>query len=42
MYLLKILFYRNSTDLIDWVATYGNQIETNVKMKIPHIYMLKI
>ena len=27
------IFYRNSTDLIDWVATYGNQIETNVELE---------
>ena len=33
------IFYRNSTDLIDWVATYGNQIETNVELEENAIYL---
>ena len=27
------IFYRNSTDLIDWVATNSNQIETSVDLE---------
>ena len=32
------IFYRNSTDLIDWVATNGNQIETSVELEEDSTY----